>query len=1208
MRTYRLIVEAADGEQLSQGTCWYASPTRVVTAFHVLCNEGSERWFHEDDAGVRYVLEGESGPIELTRDKHDASTDLATLIAPARTDARATITRRAPATHAKWSSDAWPAKQSGEKRCLLGEVAGQGGAGTAASLQLLIKQVDRDPGDASWAGASGAPVIVKGAVVGVITSELENGNTLYAAAANDLQRLLPECFELPIAVVAATGELGGVRDEIARRLERLGRNVRSLEAGDDSASEADKIIVLLGWRSEGAAPLDAQAADEKAISLMLKNPEDFSSLSVEEMVAAKDRLTGTDRHFTGLADAWEIVQAEIQVWLESQQPEGEEACGPDPWEREYLKSARKPWEVGEMKHLLKLAGGAAPERARVYVSLQILPGRVYQDVDQQLVFNEELWARADDELGLESPDDKPPRRPLSDAHWEKLKETGLSAPHVERVLSHRSYQHVVVEGQAGSGKSVLLQHFAQVLADHHLYREPPGNELEPDLLREGGRMLPVPFLVTAGEVAQILREQRAAGMAMPGLATLVRAARAAYEKTATGLPIPECALEKGIRSGRYLLLIDSLDEVADPSERRALLTLLQALVEAEPECRVVLTTRPTTNTNGLKEDSLLKLVRLAPMDDDAAALLVEHWRRERGKSEQYARDFLDAIALLQERHDGLSLRTPLMLTAAILVYEMRDQQLPRDSATLYHNIIETLCSIRKRSQLSAAIKRQVLETLAEGFLRCSPGREWPVTDAARWLHRRRSRIYPSEPEARDGLDELCNDSGLFDWEIRAVGAVVRPPHQTFQEYLAACSLMRANALVDAKADALFVSESGQPPIDDDGWQRVLELLPGAFAVTSVDDAVTYLERLIAHALGTAKSEQNEPLGAYRDPVGLLVRVARAIVEYRHTRVLEGLRDQVVGELLTRFDERGAGWSVARRVAALSVLGELDDPRLERDPWVAVPAGSFEMGGDDEAYQALAGVSFQVPAFDLCWRPVVVADYRRFVEGRGYLEDRWWRDAPEELQAARPWAEPGRWRRQLQALNAPITDVSWWEARAFCRWASVHDRERWRLTGEHALELPSEVQWEYAARHPDGRRFPWGNEEPLDGIDAEANYRIRGSENPMKLCPVGAFPKGNRGPIVDLAGNVWEWCADPWRDAGEREWMVLAETVRDVDNSTRFVDIVSTSGDSRRPRSVRGGSWSNSARRLRCACRLGGEPEGRVYYLGFRVVRLPLPRA
>jgi len=153
-------------------------------------------------------------------------------------------------------------------------------------------------------------------------------------------------------------------------------------------------------------------------------------------------------------------------------------------------------------------------------------------------------------------------------------------------------------------------------------------------------------------------------------------------------------------------------------------------------------------------------------------------------------------------------------------------------------------------------------------------------------------------------------------------------------------------------------------------------------------------------------------------------------------------------------------------------------------------------------------------------------------------------------------------------------VSWYEALAFCRWLSAQ-------TGK-PIRLPTEAEWERAARHTDGRIYPWGNR----GNPAErCNMAGTGIGS---TAAVGAFPGGHAEcGAADMSGNVWEWCSTQWRE----NYQDYAAQVDD-----------DPAGDARRV--VRGSSFDNYQNHVRCACRIWVNPGLRNNHYGFRVVCAP----
>jgi formylglycine-generating enzyme required for sulfatase activity len=162
--------------------------------------------------------------------------------------------------------------------------------------------------------------------------------------------------------------------------------------------------------------------------------------------------------------------------------------------------------------------------------------------------------------------------------------------------------------------------------------------------------------------------------------------------------------------------------------------------------------------------------------------------------------------------------------------------------------------------------------------------------------------------------------------------------------------------------------------------------------------------------------------------------------------------------------------------------------------VAIPAGSFTMGNDAGGDDEKPAHPVDLPAFQIDRFEVTNAEFARFVQATGYQTDS---ERAGENKTWRTYAE-GR-------DNHPVVKVSWNDAAAYCQ-----------LAGKR---LPTEAEWEKAARGTDSRLYPWGN----DWDPARLNGRDGGRRD---TAPVGSFPAG-AGPYgtLDMAGNVWEWTAD-----------------------------------------------------------------------------------
>ena len=226
------------------------------------------------------------------------------------------------------------------------------------------------------------------------------------------------------------------------------------------------------------------------------------------------------------------------------------------------------------------------------------------------------------------------------------------------------------------------------------------------------------------------------------------------------------------------------------------------------------------------------------------------------------------------------------------------------------------------------------------------------------------------------------------------------------------------------------------------------------------------------------------------------------------------------------------------------------------PMGAIPAGEFWMGVDGlqglEDERPRHAVFLSAYAMDLY--EVTVRAYALFLKKSGRTPPLFWDtvDLPEHAER-------------------PVIGVDWDDADAYCRWAGKR--------------LPTEAEWEHAARGSDERRYPWGNETPIPEL---ANYAIGARFSySQTLMPVGHYDKG-RSPygMYDMAGNVWEWVQD-WYGTNYYE-MSEAHNPRGPAEGQFKV--------------VRGGSWSELPKYLLTYGRFKLPPSTRNSYTGFRCAK------
>ena len=256
----------------------------------------------------------------------------------------------------------------------------------------------------------------------------------------------------------------------------------------------------------------------------------------------------------------------------------------------------------------------------------------------------------------------------------------------------------------------------------------------------------------------------------------------------------------------------------------------------------------------------------------------------------------------------------------------------------------------------------------------------------------------------------------------------------------------------------------------------------------------------------------------------------------------------------------AFWVIESRQQEQAAPVAVAAPATLAPEMVRIPADCFQMGSpegeknresDDRQHRVC------VEAFDLGKTEVTFAQWDACVADGGCNDYR----PPDE-----------GWGRG----NRPVIKVSWKDAQAYAQWLSGKTKQTWRL--------PTEAEWEYAARGKTSTAYWWG-----DAIGRNnANCEGCGSQwDNMQTAPVSSFA-ANRFGLYDTSGNVWEWtCSAYDKDYGGGE--------------TRCAEASDDSG-----RAVRGGSWDLSPGSLRAAERGSSTPGDRSYYLGFRVARTVSP--
>jgi len=767
---------------------------------------------------------------------------------------------------------------------------------------------------------------------------------------------------------------------------------------------------------------------------------------------------------------------------------------------------------------------------------------------------------------------------------------------------------LVILGNPGSGKSTFVNHLVYLLAGARLGKG--------DVPKEWphGALLPVRVILRelvghlpgAEELRRLPAEKRAVRL-VGGVWEYLRQELVVTYRAEEALG----PLEREVDRGGVLLIFDGLDEVA--TERRM---VVREAVEAF--CRLygggrALVTCRVRSYQGEARLPTFADVTLAPFEEEQTGEFVERWYQALAglgalkpqEAEQRAEDLRTAVRPLMELA-----RNPLLLTTMAVVHTAQ-VELPRERACLYQRSVDVL--LRRWHQHKAGevpllrrldvTETQLLTALWEVAYQAHGrgGSEEKGLTRGEVL-RVLAKHLGSYGQAEAFLDYVDTRAGLLVGRggTEAQEPVYTFPHRTFQEYLAGCHLALGGREFGRRLRGLLG--------EGDRWALVARL--GAeHLVYNVPDVLKVLDA--AYTLCPVVDPEGEP-----DWRGVLwagfftAEIGRRRIE-EDTEEPDGgavFWERLVPRLVSIMREERLG--PLERAEAGEVLARLGDSRFRKEAWylpdepllgfVEVLAGPFLMGtrgedvpallerlgGEREWYEdEMPQHEVRLPAYYIARYPVTHAQYAVFVREMGHEPPR------ADIEAERPY----EWREGScppQRANQPVVLVTWHDALVYCRWLTEKLRA-WRGTPEPlaqllreegwVITLPSEAEWEKAARGTDGRVFPWGDE-------VDPNWANYGDTGVGTTSAVGCFP-GGASPygVEDLSGNVWEWTRSLYRDypydpGDGRENLEAGRGVRRV---------------------VRGGSFYIDRRGVRCAYRYWYDPDFLYRSQGFRPVAAPV---
>lgn len=596
--------------------------------------------------------------------------------------------------------------------------------------------------------------------------------------------------------------------------------------------------------------------------------------------------------------------------------------------------------------------------------------------------------------------------------------------------------------------------------------------------------------------------------------------------------VMEYVTEK-LQGGKAILILDGLDEVPIPNIKEDAIELrhnqLQSLIRSIktffPKIKIIVTSRPAGYSGWTLNG--FEVLHIRPLSSEEASKLAYSYYIAAGEEKDESRKLTENLADEIERLPTKIREYPLFVCLLAAIYREKKDNFPAKRGGLLQISLDTLLG-------SWTIKRHEEKNIQD-ILNCTSGQL--VNCLAKISFRALSEIgIPGNTDTPDVpiamaleefylLGDYINPTQVLNYIMNQAGIWTSPAHRKlrfvhrlFQEYLAALAISQKDDCIGEMTELVI----GNPIL----WTEVSLLFADILSnKKQKGELFLFIEQLLSRFRECS------------NPAAIIALVANVIIDEEFHSLSKSIkcsasigvcRRKLMGCLL-QHDIELSGKQRNLIGLALNELNDLrkgisvDNNGIPCFEWVQISGGKFRMGTSEAEKTIIEEIGgkgtwnlqrefpqhiVKVDKFEISKYPVTSIQFNSFVMADdGYADDKWWTEAGLD------------WREQNGPPTAPLPDncpqncVTWYEAVAFCRWYSCKTNMK--------VRLPSEAEWEYAARGNQYNQFVWGNK--CESIYANVNETGIG-----KVSPVGCFPSsmenGSICDLYDMNGNLWEWCS------------------------------------------------------------------------------------